>query len=71
MSFKKLLQIVVLPCLLLIAQQTFAQERTVTGKVTDAKDGSPVSGASVIPKGTNKGTSTGPMVLIKSLLVQM
>ena len=59
MSFKKLLQIVVLPCLLLIAQQSFAQERTVTGKVTDSKDGSPVSGASVIPKGTTKGTSTG------------
>jgi TonB-linked SusC/RagA family outer membrane protein len=59
MSFKKLLQIVVLPCLLLIAQQSFAQERTVTGKVTDSKDGSPIAGASVIPKGTTKGTSTG------------
>jgi TonB-linked SusC/RagA family outer membrane protein len=59
MSFKKLLQNVVLPCLLLIATQTYAQERTVTGKVTDAKDGSPVAGASVVPKGTNKGTSTG------------
>jgi iron complex outermembrane receptor protein len=59
MSFKKLLQNVVLPCLLLIATQSYAQERTVTGKVTDAKDGSPVAGASVVPKGTNKGTSTG------------
>jgi iron complex outermembrane receptor protein len=59
MSFKKLLQIVVLPCLLLIAQQTFAQERTVTGKVTDSKDGSPVAGASVVPKGSTNGTSTG------------
>jgi TonB-dependent starch-binding outer membrane protein SusC len=59
MSFKKLLQNVVLPCLLLIATQTYAQERTVTGKVTDSKDGSPVAGASVVPKGTSKGTSTG------------
>ena len=59
MSFKKLLQIVVLPCLLLITIQTYAQERTVTGKVTDSKDGSPVAGASVVPKGTTKGTSTG------------
>ena len=59
MSFKKLLQNVVLPCLLLIATQSYAQDRTVTGKVTDSKDGSPVAGASVVPKGTNKGTSTG------------
>lgn len=59
MSFKKLLQNVVLPCLLLIATQTYAQERAVTGKVTDSKDGSPVAGASVVPKGTSKGTSTG------------
>ncbi|TMI65123.1 MAG: SusC/RagA family TonB-linked outer membrane protein [Bacteroidetes bacterium] len=59
MSLKKLLQIVVLPCMLLITIQTYAQERTVTGKVTDAKDGSPVAGASVVPKGTSKGTSTG------------
>ena len=58
MSFKKLLQHVVLPAMLLIAQQSFAQDRTVTGKVTDSKDGSPLAGASVIPKGTSKGTST-------------
>jgi iron complex outermembrane receptor protein len=58
MSFKKLLKMVVLPAMLLIAQQSFAQDRTVTGKVTDSKDGSPLAGASVIPKGTSKGTST-------------
>ena len=60
MSFKKLLNMVVLPAMLLIAQQSFAQDRTVTGKVTDSKDGSPVAGVSVIPKGTSKGTTTGP-----------
>ena len=58
MSFKKLLNMVVLPAMLLIAQQSYAQDRTVAGKVTDSKDGSPVAGASVIPKGTSKGTST-------------
>ena len=60
MSFKKLLQIVVLPAMLLLAQQSFAQDRTVAGKVTDSKDGSPIAGVSVIPKGTSKGTTTGP-----------
>ncbi len=59
MSLKKLLKLVVLPAMLLIAQQSFAQDRTVTGKVTDSKDGSPIAGASVVPKGTSKGTSTG------------
>ncbi|TAH07979.1 MAG: SusC/RagA family TonB-linked outer membrane protein, partial [Sphingobacteriia bacterium] len=36
-----------------------AQTKTVTGKVTDSKDGSPLVGASVIAKGTNIGTQTG------------
>jgi TonB-linked SusC/RagA family outer membrane protein len=35
-----------------------AQETTVTGKVTDVKDGTPLQGVSVIVKGTNTGTST-------------
>jgi iron complex outermembrane receptor protein len=35
-----------------------AQDRTVTGKVTDAKDGAPLVAASVAVKGTNKGTTT-------------
>jgi iron complex outermembrane receptor protein len=35
-----------------------AQDRTVTGKVTDAKDGAPLVAASVTVKGTNKGTTT-------------
>ncbi|WP_158568901.1 SusC/RagA family TonB-linked outer membrane protein [Chitinophaga silvisoli] len=37
---------------------TFAQTRTITGKVTDTKDGSPLPGVSVIVKGTSKGTVT-------------
>ena len=35
-----------------------AQQKTVTGKVTNDKDGSPVSGASVVAKGSKNGTQT-------------
>jgi TonB-linked SusC/RagA family outer membrane protein len=41
------------------AQFSFAQVRTITGKVTDSKDGTPVSNASVTIKGAKKGTTTG------------
>ncbi|MBS1752413.1 MAG: carboxypeptidase-like regulatory domain-containing protein, partial [Bacteroidetes bacterium] len=36
-----------------------AQEKTITGKVTDDK-GNPLSGASVVVKGSTTGTSTNP-----------
>ena len=36
-----------------------AQEKTVTGKVTDEKDNTPLSGVSVSVKGTKIGTTTG------------
>lgn len=39
--------------------QALAQTKTVTGKVTDSKDGSPLVGASVVAKGTSTGTQTG------------
>jgi TonB-dependent starch-binding outer membrane protein SusC len=58
MSVKKLLCALLCTFFLLLFQSSFAQERTVTGKVTDSKDGSPVVGASVQPKGTRTGTST-------------
>lgn len=45
--------------LLFIAFQAVAQERTVTGTVTDKTDGLPLPGVSVKVKGTNIGTSTG------------
>jgi TonB-linked SusC/RagA family outer membrane protein len=38
--------------------QVRAQERTVTGKVTSADDGSALPGVNVIIKGTNTGTTT-------------
>jgi TonB-linked SusC/RagA family outer membrane protein len=43
--------------LLLCLMQTFAQERTVTGKVTDP-NGNPVTNASVTVKGDRTGTNT-------------
>jgi TonB-dependent starch-binding outer membrane protein SusC len=58
MSFKNLLKKSVLPLLLMTSQLLWAQDKTVTGKVTDSKDGSPVVGASVLVKGTSKGTTT-------------
>jgi len=54
---KKLLQSLFL--LLFIAFQAMAQERTVTGTITDKTDGLPLPGVSVKVKGTNIGTSSG------------
>ncbi|HWC53260.1 MAG TPA: carboxypeptidase-like regulatory domain-containing protein, partial [Chitinophagaceae bacterium] len=43
--------------LLMFSFQLFAQNRTITGKVTD-ENGSPVSSASIVVKGTKIGTTT-------------
>ncbi|HTS42910.1 MAG TPA: TonB-dependent receptor [Puia sp.] len=45
--------------LLFLASFSFAQKRTVSGKITDSKDGSPLVGVSVIPAGSKVGTTTG------------
>jgi TonB-dependent starch-binding outer membrane protein SusC len=58
MSLKKLLSAFLIFALVLVVQSASAQDKTVTGKVTDSKDGSPVVGASVQPKGSRTGTST-------------
>lgn len=42
----------------LIALNAQAQNKTVTGKVLDAKDGSPVAAASIVAKGTSSGAKT-------------
>ena len=48
MTPKRLLQAIAMSLLLLFAvQASFAQDRTITGRVTDSKDGSPVSGVTV------------------------
>lgn len=44
--------------LLVMALQGFSQGRTITGRVTDSKDGSGIPNASVTLKGTNTGTTT-------------
>src|SRR5688572_14351702 len=56
MSMRKLVSMTFV--LLLCIMQVFAQEKTVTGKVTDEKDGTPLSGVSVTVKGSSIGTTT-------------
>ena len=48
-----------LSLLLLCSLHIFAQDKAVTGKVTDEKDGTPLPGVSVTVKGTTVGTTTG------------
>ena len=53
---KKLLSL--LPALLLGSFVLFAQDRVISGKVTDESTGSPIAGVSVVVKGMQGGTST-------------
>jgi len=55
MNMKKTLVVLLFA---IIGISVSAQDRTVTGKVTDAKNGAPLVAASVTVKGTNKGTAT-------------
>ncbi|MES2374132.1 MAG: SusC/RagA family TonB-linked outer membrane protein [Bacteroidota bacterium] len=60
MNFSKLVRptlVGLFACLFVISSQ--AQNKTVTGKVTDSKDGSAMVGASVVVKGSQTGTQTG------------
>ncbi|WGQ07900.1 SusC/RagA family TonB-linked outer membrane protein [Pedobacter gandavensis] len=54
---KKLLQSLFI--LLFIASTAMAQDRTITGTVTDTEDGKPLPGVTVKIKGTQTGTQTG------------
>jgi TonB-dependent starch-binding outer membrane protein SusC len=54
---KKLFASAITGIFLLFSLSIFAQNKTVTGTVTD-KDGAGVAGASVVVKGTNLGTNT-------------
>ena len=60
MSFRKLLKPIAVLVLLAITQQSIAQDRVITGKVTDPKDGTGIPGVTVAPKGTRTGTQTTP-----------
>jgi TonB-linked SusC/RagA family outer membrane protein len=56
---KKLLSKVLFSGLmLLLSIQIFAQDRTVSGKVTSSEDGLGIPGASIAIKGTTRGTAT-------------
>lgn len=58
MTTTRLLRVLLLcPLFMLVMQSTWAQNKTITGKVTDEK-GTAVSGASVLARGTKIGTST-------------
>ena len=58
MILQKLSKILLLATVLLLTQVAFSQNKQVTGKVTDSKDGSAVAGASVLVKGSTGGTNT-------------
>ncbi|MEI9806442.1 MAG: carboxypeptidase-like regulatory domain-containing protein [Bacteroidota bacterium] len=59
MSCQKLLKASVLLTLLLLSHLSYSQDKTITGKVTDPKDGSGIAGVNVTPKGGNGGAQTG------------
>ncbi|KIC92888.1 SusC/RagA family TonB-linked outer membrane protein [Flavihumibacter solisilvae] len=49
----------VLLLMLFLGSAVQAQERVISGKITDSKDGSPVVGATIAVKGSTQGVSTG------------
>src|SRR5688572_29627654 len=57
---KKLLRALAFCSMLLIFHNAYSQNKEITGRVTDPKDGTPVPGVSVVAKGGSTGTQTGP-----------
>lgn len=55
---QKLIKVASVFLLVLVAQVSLAQNKVVTGKVTDSRDGTPLRGASVTAKGSRTGTQT-------------
>ncbi len=55
---KKILQLFALVGVLFTSSFLYAQDRSVSGTVTSADDGSPIPGANVLVKGTTNGTVT-------------
>jgi len=58
MTLKRLLLAIVLPSLL-VCSQALAQDKMITGKVTDSKDGSALPNVTVTVKGASTSTQTG------------
>jgi TonB-linked SusC/RagA family outer membrane protein len=59
MKKRLLVRIPLLLFIMLMGVPAFSQKRTITGTVTDARDGSPLQGVSVLPKGGSTGGATG------------
>jgi len=58
MQFKNLLKVSLLALFCFFMVPAMAQNKTITGKVTDSKDGSPLIGASISAKGSTAGAIT-------------
>jgi TonB-dependent starch-binding outer membrane protein SusC len=58
MSAKNLLSALLCIAFVFVLQSVYAQDKLISGKIIDSKDGSPVAGATVQAKGTKTGTST-------------
>lgn len=58
MSYRQLLFVGITVLLQYFSLSAAAQTKTITGKVTDARDGSPIQGASVLVVGSSEGTVT-------------
>ncbi|MEO8403212.1 MAG: SusC/RagA family TonB-linked outer membrane protein [Chitinophagaceae bacterium] len=56
---KHLLSALLLCSMLIVFQNSYSQNKEITGRVTDSKDGSGLSGATVSAKGSTAGTQTG------------
>lgn len=54
----KNLKVFLLLAVLLLSAAGYAQQRTITGRVTDASSGEPLPGVTIIVKGTTIGTIT-------------
>lgn len=55
-----LLKVMILFLMCMFLVNVHAQDKTVTGKVTDASNGDPMPGVTVVVKGTTNGTITDP-----------
>ncbi|MEZ2338578.1 SusC/RagA family TonB-linked outer membrane protein [Mucilaginibacter sp. RCC_168] len=60
MQLKNLLKVSCLAIFCFFAVPALAQNKVITGKVTDSHDGSPMPGVSIVAKGSTIGTNTGP-----------
>jgi len=57
-ALKSLVKTTLMAITMLVSLSMYAQDKTVTGKVTDAADGSGMPGVSIAVAGANKGTQT-------------